>query len=175
MEFNFKNLDDQTRSLMLKESDLDLTKGVLYHSKRFSENGKKLYPQLLKEAILSGNQETLAHNLKNLDCFLESEQRKTKTGFITAKVPENASETFSESEFNRFYIRALCLRAMETEQLVKVYRAKFSEHPRPESEAMIGKIIDPAKLLEDLRTNIGVDTALGLPAGPNSGLSVFLS
>jgi hypothetical protein len=29
-------------------------------------------------------------------------------------------------------------------------------------------------LLDDLRTNVGVDTALGLPAGPNSGLSAMI-
>ncbi len=147
MAFNFKNLDDQTRLLMLKESESDLAKGVLYLSKRFSENGKRLYPELLKEAITSGDQETLAIKLKNLDCFLESEERKTKNGIVMAKVPENANETFSESEFNRFYIRALCLRAIETRQLIKVYRARFSENPRPESEAMIGKIIDQQTFL----------------------------
>ena len=54
------------------------------------------------------------------------------------------------------------------------YRAKQVSNPRPELEALIGQSIDPAKLLNDLQTKIGVDTALGLPAGPNSGLSAKL-
>src|SRR6266851_5569734 len=33
---------------------------------------------------------------------------------------------------------------------------------------------DPKALLTDLRSNPGVDTALGLPPGPNSGLSARL-
>lgn len=45
---------------------------------------------------------------------------------------------------------------------------------RSASEAMIGSHIDPHALLEDLRTHQGIDTALGLPPGPNSGLSVKL-
>jgi hypothetical protein len=39
---------------------------------------------------------------------------------------------------------------------------------------LIGKIIECDKLLNDLRENIGMDTILGLPPGPNSGLSVEL-
>ena len=54
---------------------------------------------------------------------------------------------------------------------VEVYRAKTVAEPRPESMAMIGARLGPDALLMDLRANVGVDTALGLPPGPNSGLS----
>lgn len=174
MKFNFENLDDQTRKLMSDESEGDLAKGKLYSSKRFNEKGTHLYSQLLKKAISDGDEQTLASELKANDCFAKTEQRKTKTGSTTVKVPENAHQVLSESEFNRFYIRALCLRAIESGRQLKIYRARHSDNPRPESEVMIGKLIDPKKLLADLRTNIGVDTALGLPPGPNSGLSVKL-
>ncbi|RKG58962.1 hypothetical protein D7X30_15455 [Corallococcus sp. AB011P] len=85
-----------------------------------------------------------------------------------------APDTFAEGEFNRFYIRALCRRAEEDdiEHLV-IYRAKAAESPRVESEMRIGQAMVPDRLLRDLRTNIGVGTALGLPQ-PNSGLSVHL-
>lgn len=43
--------------------------------------------------------------------------------------------------------------------------------PRPESEAMIGRLIIAEKLLKDLRASIGVEPALGLPKGPNSVLA----
>lgn len=45
-------------------------------------------------------------------------------------------------------------------------------NPRVESQAKIGAIVNAEELLADIRVNVGVDTALGLPAGPNSGLSV---
>jgi hypothetical protein len=57
---------------------------------------------------------------------------------------------------------------------VFVYRAKEVVNPRAESVALIGKSLPAKQLLDDLRTNIGTDTALGLPPGPNSGLSVKL-
>ena len=54
---------------------------------------------------------------------------------------------------------------------IQIYRARESSNPRQESIKLIGIEVNPEKLLADLRTNIGVDTVLGLPAGPNSGLS----
>jgi len=53
-------------------------------------------------------------------------------------------------------------------------RAYITSNTRPESQRMIGNTISAKALLDDLRAHIGVDTALGLPAGPNSGLSVRL-
>ncbi|BEE07817.1 hypothetical protein [Aeromonas dhakensis] len=58
--------------------------------------------------------------------------------------------------------------------MVQVYRGKNVANARSESKQMIGQIISPKELLDDLRTNVGVDTALGLPAGPNSGLTIKL-
>lgn len=37
---------------------------------------------------------------------------------------------------------------------------------------MIGKLITAEQLLQDLRTHPGVEPAMGLPPGPNSGLTV---
>jgi hypothetical protein len=90
-------------------------------------------------------------------------------------VPATAPETLAEGEFNRFYIRGLCVRALaEGITELVIYRAKQVENPRSESTAKIGLKISAQALLTDLRANPGVDTALGLPPGPNSGLSVKL-
>jgi hypothetical protein len=80
----------------------------------------------------------------------------------------------AESEFNRYYIRALARRAIEDgiPELV-VYRAKPVTTPRPESEARIETSLVPQELLEDLRSHTGDERpSLGVPSGPNSGLSV---
>jgi len=173
MAFRFVNLDSQTRKFMVDEVELDIENNRLYFSQRFSSTGRIKYPELLKNAILEGNELTLANDLRTQNCFNFTETRNTKKGLITARIPKNASEVFAEGEFNRFYIRALCRKVINdnTGQL-EVYRAKQVLNPRIESEMMIGKIMDPIKLLDDLRTNIGVDTVLGLPSGPNSGLSI---
>jgi hypothetical protein len=94
------------------------------------------------------------------------------TGYTVSKVPRTAPITLAEGEFNRFYLRGLCQRAIEAGgPAIEIYRARASVTPRPESEAMIGRHLDADKLLVDLREHVGVDTALGLPPGPNSGLS----
>jgi hypothetical protein len=105
----------------------------------------------------------------------EEQRRKPKGGFTIAQVPVTAPDTLAEGEFNRFYIRGLCLRAIQdgVAELI-VYRAKEVSSPRRESEAMIGARLPPERLLQDIRTHPGVDTAFGLPPGPNSGLSVHL-
>lgn len=174
MKFKFDNLDEKTRELMTSEIKSDIEKGLLYFSKRFNENGHKLYPRLLLEAANNGDEESLAIDLKSEYCFAEKEARNGKNGIIYSKVPETANQTLAESEFNRFYIRALCIRAIESGQALIVYRARHSVNPRTESIMMIGKTFDANKLLNDLRSSLGVDTALGIPPGPNSGLTVKL-
>ena len=175
MKFNFENLDKQTRELMISEIKSDIDKGKLYFSKRFNENGQKLYPRLLLESVSTGDEEKLADALKANDCFAEKEARNSKNGITYAKVPETANQTLAESEFNRFYIRAIALRAISSGHTLTIYRARHSDKPRVESEIMIGKQVSAESLLTDLQNSIGVDTALGLPPGPNSGLSVKLT
>jgi hypothetical protein len=174
MKFNFENLDNQTRELMSNEIKADVSAGRLYPSKRFNDKGVHLYPDLLQQSVIKGDEETLASALRANNCFKAEEERQTKKGVIMAKVPDNASQLVAEGEFNRFYIRALCLRATSNKQQLEIYRARHSDNPRVESEMLIGQSVDPEALLADLRKNVGVDTALGLPPGPNSGLSVKL-
>lgn len=175
MEFNFENLNEQTRLAMVSEVKTDIDRETIYYSKRFTKYGRINYLALLLDAVKSGNEQTLAKSIKFNYCFVETEKREGKSGVIQANIPKNANQIFAESEFNRFYIRALAKIAISTNRELFIYRAKQSKSPRPESERLIGKNIDPVNLLYDLRNNIGVDTALGLPAGPNSELSVWLS
>lgn len=174
MVLSLENLDARTRELMFKEFELDMGKGVMYLSPRLNDIGAKKYPGLLRQAIIDGNDSTLASNLLGNDCFKSHVQRKTKGGGYTmARIPIDAHQTLAEGEFNRYYIRALCRRALEDQcGDIEVCRVKEVTVPRPESVAKIGQIVDPNKLLEDLRVNVGIDTAFGLPAGPNSGLSI---
>lgn len=172
MAFTFKNLTNETRRYMAEEVNYDLQKNILYISERLSAVGKSVYPALLLKSIESGTEATLAQSLLgkfNSTCL------RTKNGISSVvKVPYNQNVTLAEGEFNRFYIRALCRIAISNGHKLKIYRAKLSSSPRIESERKIGSFIDPEHLLWDLRNNVGTDTALGLPPGPNSGLSVEL-
>jgi len=176
MALYFENLDDRTRQLMLAEMDYDIDHNELHISPFLSGQGQRDYTNLLREALQSGNDETLAQNLRAHRRLIKTlPRRKPKGGYAIAATPENAAEVLSESEFNRYYIRALARRAIEDgiPELV-VYRAKQVNSPRPESEALIETTLSPQDLLADLRSHPGESTSLGVPSGPNSGLSVRL-
>jgi hypothetical protein len=161
---------------MRDEVEQDIKDGTLYVSPRLSPRGAQKYPKLLGAAIASGNDGTLADSLRKLGILNATEERRKPTGgFTIEKVPVTAPDTLAEGEFNRFYARGLCARAIaEGINTVTVYRAKEVQNPRAESQALLGTQFPAEKLLQDLRQHIGTDTALGLPAGPNSGLSVRL-
>lgn len=176
MGLDYQNLDDRTRERMLVEVDRDIAASTLYVSKNLSERGRADYPDLLTDAIRSGNDDTLAAEIRGRLNSHEQPRKLKSGGFSKPPVMRsNAHQMLAEGEFNRFYIRALCARAVE-EGLSKVivYRAKAVQHTRPASEQMIGTSLPAEALLKDLRRSQGVDAALGLPPGPNSGLSVRL-
>lgn len=176
MALNLSNLDAKTRKHMLEEIERDSTQGKLYQSPRLTPQGAQRYPTILREAVQCGDDSSFANALREPGILKQKEERKKPSGgTISADVPITAPETLAEGEFNRFYARGLCLRAIEENaKELEVYRAKSVMNPRPESEAMIGKRLDAQALLADLRASTGVEPALGLPPGPNSGLSVKL-
>ncbi|MBW3565430.1 MAG: hypothetical protein KY459_11950 [Acidobacteria bacterium] len=161
----------RVRGFMTEEVLLDQQENRLYLSPRLSSKGRGEYISLLTGAISRGDDSELAYVLRNGGCIAETEVSHRKGKQYTKKVPVNAHETLAEGEFNRFYLRALCRIAIEEGMSIEVCRARVSTNPRPESEELIGREFDPQQLLQDLRSNIGIDTVLGLPPGPNSGLS----
>lgn len=174
MTLNLRNLDDLTRKYMLEELSLDIKKNKLCLGKYLSEVGKSDYPILLRSAMENGDIASLAESLKNNE-RLESHVMCSRSKSGMKKVPKNASEMLAEGEFNRFYIRAKCRRAIDESVMVIAYRARESRNPRMESLALEGKEFDPTELLTALRNSIGVEAGLGLPPGPNSGMSVDLA
>ncbi|HJS18371.1 MAG TPA: hypothetical protein VJ785_06470 [Anaerolineales bacterium] len=176
MSLYYVNLDERTRQLMLEEVDYDISHNQLHISPFLSGQGQRDYVNLLREAIQTGNDETLAEQLKAHRRIHKTQPRRKPTGgFAIAAAPSNAAEMLAESEFNRFYIRALARRAIEEgiDDLV-IYRAKPVQNPRPGSEALIEATLLPDELLADLREHPDEPPALGVPSGPNSGLSVRL-
>lgn len=176
MALHYENLDDRTREFMLQEVKSDIASDNLYLSPRLTDKGKETYASLLIDAIKNFGDAWLANELRSRGYLKAYEQRKkTRGGYTMAKVPVTAPETLAEGEFNRFYVRGLCLRAIHDGIAeVEIYRGKPVKRPRSESEAMIGKRIPVDLLLKDLRESPGVEPALGLPPGPNSGLTVRL-
>jgi hypothetical protein len=174
MAFQFDNLDNETRRLMSDEIKNDINNMQLYYSKRFNEVGNSNYAAILQQSVMSGDEVTLIAAL-NIDRDFKTHEEQNRGGKITlVRVPKTAHITLAEDQFNRFYMRALALRAIENGHKLQVYRARHSDNPRTESRLMEGRYVDPHQLLADLRKNNFADIALGLPPGPNSGLTVRL-
>ena len=176
MALHLVDLDDATRPYLLEEFHSDVAQNALYLSPRLSELGRSAYPGLLEEALRAGDDSNLAGALSGTGVLNEFEMSMSRAGRRYEKrVPVNAPETLAEGEFNRFYLRGLCRLALAggIDHLV-IYRAKAVAQARSASEAMIDTTIAAEPLLDDLRRSVGVDTALGLPPGPNSGLSARL-
>jgi hypothetical protein len=181
--FRFLHLDETTRSFMLAEVDRDTIAGTLYLSPRLTDRGRRDWPDLLRRAVRSGTEGSLADALLGTGRLKEVESRRTSPGrglgwgrVVEVRVPSTAAMTLAEGEFNRFYIRGLCLRAIDAGiAAVTVYRAKDVERPRPESMYLIGRQLAVGALLDDLRRHSGEqEPGLRVPGGPNSGLSVKL-
>lgn len=176
MTLSYCDLDDATRPLMLEELAADAANETLYLSNWLTEAGKIAWPDLLRRAIEEGNDATLARDLRLHD-YLEPYLIHHRNGQpYRSTVPHTAPETLAQSEFNHYYCRAVCRRSLDGGNgFVQVYRAKAVRDPRPRSQERIGTRVDAQRLLDDLRAHPGgIDTALGVPSGPNSGLSVRL-
>ena len=161
MGFEYADLDRQTRDLMVQELESDLLADTVYVSKRLTPEGKLAWPGLLKEAALEHDDNWLAGQLLGRR-YLVQEGRFPNPELLT------------EGEFNRYYVRAICLRALAggwTEVLV--VRGRLAMTPRPESEALVGSHLPAAALLGDLRTSQGKVPRLRVGV-PNSHLTVRL-
>jgi hypothetical protein len=177
MPFNYVNLDAPTRAFMVEEIDLDISSGKMNPSSWLSSSGLLEWPNLLLDAARHGNDNWLAEQLRSKRRLNATTQRRNGSGkAITCKVPETAPETLAEREFNRFYIRAICRRAIaECVSRVIIYRGQSVSTPRSASQQNIGGALDPLALLEAIRGAAQSDNTavLGL-LGPNSGLTIKL-
>ena len=173
--FDFRNLEAATRTNMIAEIDHDVAQARLYLSPRLTSEGLSAWEAKLKAACETGDDQSLEASLGLPGGpFLEDRESDTNNGGTKA-VPSNAATVLAQGEFNRFYIRALCLRAIEEARGLRIYRARMSSRPDAASESKIGASLDPHDLLADLRQRPGIASAMGLPPRPNSGLSVELT
>ena len=171
-KFSYTRLDATTRSLMVEEITTATTAGELYFSTRFTPAGHQAWPGLLLIAAREHDEHRLAFEIESAGHMKHLEKRaKPSGGYTVAHVPDTAAETLADGQFTRFYIAAICRRAIEEgKKEVTVYRAKSRGEPRVESRALEGTVIDAAFLLSQVRSRQGSFSCELLK--PNSGLSI---
>ncbi|MFA6266277.1 MAG: hypothetical protein WC670_11265 [Pseudolabrys sp.] len=171
----YGDLTPDIRRLMIEEIDMDVASENISLSRWLTQGGQGNWPDLLKRAATEGSDVTLATEIRRGNHLVERYQkRKPKSNEYTwAAVPHNGHEVLAEIEFNNYFCRALCRHAIENRiPRLEIYRAKAAMQPRPESQEKIGTLIDPLTVLTDLRASVGSATALGIPAGPGTGLTL---
>mgnify|MGYP001474528038 CR=1 FL=1 len=170
----YESLDESVRACMLQELEKDILDDNLYISPRLTDTGVKIWPEILRDAFASHDDTFVANALRSQGLLRSQEKRRRPNGGISmVNVPHTAADTLAEGEFNRYYARGVCLNVLDTSGThVEVYRGKEVQKPRPESSALIGKRLSAQMLLDDLRSSPGVEPAMGLPPGPNSGLTI---
>lgn len=166
-KFNFLNLNPDVRTLMLSEINTDIETDNFYVSERLNTAGKEKYAGFLIDSVTNSDEVSFEALLDLTTHFNPTYLRQGKP----VKMPSNASSLLCQSEFNRYYIRAVCAHAIANDiNEVEIYRARESSWSRPESEAKIGNKISAQDLLDDLRSSVGAEPKL-MPE-VNSGLSV---
>lgn len=172
----YQDLDGATRWMMLEEMTADAANGRVTLSNWLTASGRHHWIELLRRAMENGDDVALACEIRR-GGYLRPYQICHRNGHsYQAKVPHTAADTLAEGAFNHYYCRAICRRSVEErKEFVEVYRGKPVREPRAHSQELIGMRINARMLLDDLRAHPGgIDAALGIPAGPNSGLSVRL-
>lgn len=171
MRYSFLNLDESTRAVMLEEYQVDLELGTLYKSKAMNDLGLTKYPELFIVAIQSGNEQTLAASLP-WQFFLPTNSRGAKT-------MKNIHEVVACNDFNRYYMRAMIVRALKEDFDIEIYRAKASIEQRIRSVYAIGTVIKDANQKQEILKMLrNPENCFALAERilfqPNSGLSLKL-
>jgi hypothetical protein len=174
--FGFPQLDAQTRDLMMKEFEYDRDSDRIYVGRRLNPQGKRTYCDALPLILRQGTPAELQHLLEPVPGSLWISSIMAANG-RRSTTPVTAARTLAEGEFNRYYMRAICRRAIdEGNGMVRVRRGKAVQNPRADPSVRVheGDILDASAVLEDIRIHPGEDTVIGMPHGPNSGLSLEL-
>jgi hypothetical protein len=125
MSFNFEQLNEETRAAMLSEFESEQRSERPYFGKHLSVAGVAAFPNLMKVAIVTGDEVWLADHLDN-PLYWNPTENYERDGIVRAKRINlrQASERLANSEFNTWYVRGLARCGMQNGiELCEVYRA----------------------------------------------------
>lgn len=166
--YHFPDLDEQTRLNMLSELEFDILTGLFYEPVSMTASGMMSYKRLLKECFEKSTPETLQQKLTS--SFFRETDRNGR------KIPSNFREMVAFSDFNRYYVRALLLRALSEDKKLCVYRAKQVMHERKQSQLAVNKVYfdkrQIGQMLELFRNYRKLFSSKHELLQPNSGLSL---
>lgn len=171
--FAFEELTEETRQVMLQECESEQSQEVHYMSPRLSAEGSRVYPDLMREAIVLGNEESLEQALLRPEYWVQTEMYQRSGRYQERRVNfQTAAKTFAITEFNTWYVRGLArLLLNEGIETCEVYRAEAVQEPRGECLQHEGVLYRIQDIYDGHRARYwplpGIPNALSIPVGPN--------
>ena len=147
---NFEELDHVTRGHMLAEFEAEQAGPNPFRSRGLSAYGLQAFPELMREAIRSGNEETLTAAL-NVRSYWNPTETYVKNGVSRQRQVniQQTSERLGLTEFNTWYVRGLARRLWhERVAECQIYRAGVPKWEPAECSSHEGQIC-PVQLIYD--------------------------
>lgn len=169
---HYEELDDITRQYMLKEFEIELNSELAYVSKALSEIGKGQFPDLMKEAIMKGDENTLYNSIAIEKYWEPTEIYNTKTGPKERKRNiEQSATRLATSEFSTFYVKGLAKKLLdEGEVYCEIYRGAQAKWEPGECAEHEGQTIELQTIYNNHRKKYwpepGDKGLFAIPFGP---------
>ena len=156
MAMNFEALDEVTRRCMLQE---------------FSAAGRAAFPEMMREAINRGNEETLGAALNRADLWNGMETYERNGVFRERRINvRQASERLALTEFNTWYVRGLSRRLIdEGVTHCQAYRAAQPKWEPADCTAQENRVFTVREIYDGHRARywpVGNENAVSIPFGP---------
>jgi len=173
MGMRFEELDNVTRRYMLDEFETEQAGGNPYVPKNLSAVGRQAFPDLMRSAIRSGNDDSLIEALRD-PALWEVMEPYEKNGVVRQRRINigHAAERLGLTEFNTWYVRGLARRLMdEGVEFCQVYRAAPPKGEPAECAQHEGRIYPVRDIYQGHRRRYwpepGNPAILSIPAGPS--------
>ena len=172
MTMKYEELDQRTREYMLSEFNSEENGGAPYRSKALSPKGLEFFPELMRQAIREGNEETLFLALNNSD-YWDPIERYVRDGVSRTRrrnIPQ-AAQRLALTEFSTWYVRGLAKRLLdEGVNKCQIYRGEFPKWEPGECSVHEGLIVPIQEVYRSHRARYwpepGNPNALSIPFGP---------
>ncbi len=148
MMMRFEELDETTRRYMLAEFEAEEATDIPYRSDKLTPKGLSAFPDLVRDAILQGDETRLTDSLSDRTFWRELERWVVRgvTTFRRYSIPD-AAEGLGLTEFNTWYVRGLARRLMDEGQThCQVYHAAPGRTDRGSCVTYEGKTVSLAEV-----------------------------
>lgn len=172
MTMNYEELDEVTRGYMVTEFEAEEQSENPYRSKALSASGLEVFPGFVRQAIQTGNEQTLVQAINNPTYWKPTEE------YVRAGVPRTrrrniaqASQRLGLTEFSTWYVRGLAKRLIdEGVDKCQVYRGEEPKWEPGECAEHEGLVVSPQEVYEGHRARYwpepGNPGTFSIPFGP---------